>query len=199
MTGDFIISGPFHRHLTQWWHLIPGCSSFVVYCSFRGNGFYLTCNYQAESTVCKVMLSPSTHLLRLVFIRAPGSSLAVRGPLRLQRSQHYQPPPSLWWQLSSLCLPGLQPLPPPALSPLVFTVPETTQHHARTSVCAVLLYVHYSFVPAVIRDGCDVCWDLWSCRQVVDLLSVDKQCSSGAVRGQPEQLVVYSLSFFIVL
>lgn len=76
----------------------------------------------------------TTYMLGLVFIRTSGTFpsscsavlTAIHGPLHLQRSQHYQPPPSLRWQRSSFCLPGLQPLPPPALSLLLFTVPETT-------------------------------------------------------------------------
>lgn len=104
------------------------------------------------------MLSPSTYTLGLVFIRTPGTLLsscsavltAIHGPLHLQRSQHYQPPPSLRWHLSSFCLPGLQPLPPPALSLLLFTVPETIQHqtHTLVLVCAVF-YVEHLF-----RTGC---------------------------------------------
>lgn len=82
-------------------------------------------------------LSPSSHcftiyMLGLVFRRTFGTFIAhssysavltiIHGPLRLRRSKHYQPPPSLQWQLSSSGMPGFQPLPPPALSLLFFAV-----------------------------------------------------------------------------
>lgn len=130
-----------------------------------------------------------------VFIRTLGTFpsscsavlTAIHSPLHLQRSQHYQPPPSLWWQLSSFCLPGLQPLPPPALSLLLFTVPETTQQQTHTLDLVCTFFLCATSVLYWL-GGCtdewrrpDVCWDLWSCRQMYELLNVDKQaqqCSS---------------------
>ena len=73
---------------------------------------------------------------------------ALGSPLHLRRSQHYQPPPSLRWQCSSSCLPGLQPLPPPALSLLLFTVPEKKKRKKERS----RLGLSHNLVPA-----CAVC------------------------------------------
>lgn len=76
---------------------------------------------------CLPCLINNFYMSGLVLIRtylasspthAPGVLTAKRGPLHLRRSQHYQPPPSLRWQRSSLCLPGHQSLPPPAVSSL---------------------------------------------------------------------------------
>ena len=99
---------------------------------------------------------------------------AIRGPLHLRRSQHYQPPPSLplWWQRSSsclpACLPGLQPLPPPpALSLLLFTVPETSslstiKTRSLAPACAVCMWnicfcVHRSVTWYLSRSRTQVC------------------------------------------
>lgn len=93
---------------------------------------------------------------------------AIHGPLHLQRSQHYQLPPSLWWQLSSFCLPGLQPLPPPALSLLPFTGPARLirhQIHNLALACAVVCMWNICFVSVMCPDEWlrpDVCWDLRS-------------------------------------
>lgn len=164
---------------------------------------------------CLALKKKTTYMPGPVFIRTPGSSpsscsavlTAIHGPLHLRRRQHYQPPPSLWWQLSSLCLPGLQPLPPPALSLLLFTVPETTQNSdVETWNALCFSMCNICFVSAGCTDQWrrpDVCWDLWSCRQMYDLLNVDKQAqqwsSRWAARAACSQLkaqfVVYSLSF----
>ena len=105
---------------------------------------------------------------------------AIRGPLRPRRSQHYQPPPSLRWQRSSSCLPGLQPLPPRALSLLLFTVPETSVAHATSNsqlgpgMCC--LHVQHLFCIGSVH------WSVLKCvamRASAWVFSVDKQWSSG--------------------
>lgn len=138
-----------------------------------------------------VVLSPSTHerivavlyqttyMLGLVFIRTSGTFpsscsavlTAIHCPLHLQRSQHYQPPPPLRWQRSSFCLPGLQPLPPPALSLFLSTVPEIfiqRQTYTLTLPCAVTCATSVRYFAMCTHQWRrpDVCWDLWSCKQV---------------------------------
>lgn len=101
-----------------------------------------------------------TNMLELVFPSTFTSScsavsMAIHSPLHLRRSQHYQLPPSLWWQHSSSYLPGLQPLPPPALSLLLFTVPEKKRKDypscTLATVCGVCIRVSWCS-PIADRD-----------------------------------------------